>query len=206
MEFLGVGYQEILVVMALMIVVVGPERLPQMAYHIGRAVRKMQRYARAVRDEFSEELGYIEEQYQAVRGDVEDARRDLQQQQQELDQDMREIDRDVKEAAGELESSVPEEMKQEKRGNVVPISSASTARNASTRTGTDRASSSRRTGSTNGTASSRPSTRPSTATNKPAAARKTPASSTRPAASRKDRAAAAGDEKDEGDSSPPLVF
>lgn len=41
MEFLGIGYQELLLVFVLLLVVVGPERLPQMAYQIGRAVRQM---------------------------------------------------------------------------------------------------------------------------------------------------------------------
>ncbi len=70
MEFMGVGYQELLVVMFLLLVVVGPERLPAVAYQVGRAVRQMQRYARAVRDEFSEELGFLDEQFQTIKGET----------------------------------------------------------------------------------------------------------------------------------------
>ena len=72
MEFLGIGYQELLLILVLMLVVVGPERLPTVAYQIGRAVRTMQRYARAVRDEFSDEIGYLEEQYKTVKGEIDD--------------------------------------------------------------------------------------------------------------------------------------
>jgi len=73
-EFLGVGYQELLLVLILMLVVVGPERLPAMAYQIGKAVRTLQQYARAVRDEFSDEIGYVEEQYKTLRGEVDATR------------------------------------------------------------------------------------------------------------------------------------
>jgi len=73
----------------LLLVVVGPERLPGMAYQIGRAVRQMQQYARAVRDEFSGEIAYIEEQYKTVRGEVDQARRDLRDQQSQLETEMR---------------------------------------------------------------------------------------------------------------------
>ena len=66
MEFLGVGYQELLLILVLLLVVVGPERLPAMAYQIGRAVRTLQQYARAVRNEFSDEFDYLEEQYRTV--------------------------------------------------------------------------------------------------------------------------------------------
>ena len=37
----------------------------------------MQRYARAVRDEFSEEIDYLEEQYRTVKGEVDTARESM---------------------------------------------------------------------------------------------------------------------------------
>lgn len=89
MEFLGVGYQELLLILVLMLVVVGPERLPAMAYQIGRAVRTLQSYARAVRDEFSGEIEYLEEQYKTVKGEVDSARVSLRDQQREFEAEMR---------------------------------------------------------------------------------------------------------------------
>ncbi|MGE5597500.1 MAG: Sec-independent protein translocase protein TatB [Hyphomicrobiales bacterium] len=90
MEFLGVGYQELLLILVLMLVVVGPERLPTMAYQIGRAVRTLQQYARAVRNEFSDEIEYLEEQYKTVKGEVDTARSTLREQQAEWERDLRE--------------------------------------------------------------------------------------------------------------------
>lgn len=91
MEFLGIGYQELLLVLVLLLVVVGPERLPTMAYQIGRAVRTMQGYARAVRDEFKDEIDYIDEQYRTVKGEVNDTRGMLRDEQRKLNDELREV-------------------------------------------------------------------------------------------------------------------
>lgn len=90
MEFLGIGYQELLVILLLLLVVVGPDRLPAMAYQIGRAVRQMQRYARAVRDEFSDEFDYLETQYRTVRGEIDTTRESLRGEQAKFQAEMRE--------------------------------------------------------------------------------------------------------------------
>lgn len=90
MSFLGVGWQEVFLIGVLMLVVVGPERMPVVAYQIGRAVRTLQSYARAVRDEFSEEIGYLEEQVKTVRGEVDQAKGALRDQQRQLQSEMRE--------------------------------------------------------------------------------------------------------------------
>jgi hypothetical protein len=44
--------------------------MPEVAYRIGRWVRLAQRYARAVRDEFSEEFAYVDEHVRVVRGEL----------------------------------------------------------------------------------------------------------------------------------------
>jgi len=83
-EFLGIGYQEILLVFVLMLVVVGPQRMPAVAYQIGKAVRTLQKYARAVRDEFSEELDYIDEQYRGLRDEIETTSASIREEQNKL--------------------------------------------------------------------------------------------------------------------------
>ncbi len=106
MEFLGVGYQEILLVLVLLFVVVGPQRLPLVAYQIGRAVRQLQRYARAVRDEFSEEYQYIEEQYSTIKGDLGGASKDLQEIRRELRQEEATLNRELTDATKPVEEAV----------------------------------------------------------------------------------------------------
>lgn len=124
MEFLGIGYQEILLVFVLMLVFVGPERMPRVAYQIGRAVREMQKYARAVRDEFSEEIEYLETQYREVEAEMKQAQASLKAESARFDQEMRDatssIDRAVKDAAREIEAPV----RAPGASNVVPLSAA----------------------------------------------------------------------------------
>ncbi|MBI2765037.1 MAG: twin-arginine translocase subunit TatB [Chloroflexi bacterium] len=90
MEFLGIGYQELLLILVLLLLVVGPERLPAMAYQIGRAVRQMQQYARAVRAEFSDEISYLEEQYKTVKGEVDSTRQAIREHQTLIESEVRE--------------------------------------------------------------------------------------------------------------------
>jgi sec-independent protein translocase protein TatB len=97
-EFLGIGYQELILVLVLMLVVVGPERLPTVAYQIGRAVRTMQRYARSVRDEFSDEIGYLEDQYKTVKGEVDNMQSELRKEQLKLNTEMREATAEMRES------------------------------------------------------------------------------------------------------------
>jgi sec-independent protein translocase protein TatB len=87
-EFLGIGYQEILVIMAILLVVVGPERMPGMAYQIGRAVRTLQQYARAVRDEFRDEFDYLDEQMKTLKGGVDDLNKTMREGERELRRDL----------------------------------------------------------------------------------------------------------------------
>jgi sec-independent protein translocase protein TatB len=94
-QFMGVGWQEIALVLVVALVVVGPERLPNVAYQVGKAVRTMQQYARAVRSEFSEELGYIEEQYKTVKGEMTSASLALREEQQKFANEMRNVTSEV---------------------------------------------------------------------------------------------------------------
>lgn len=109
MQFLGVGWQEVLIVGVLAFFVIGPERMPLVAYQIGRAVRTLQQYARAVRDEFGEELTYVEDQYKTIKGDFEGARHEVRQQTRQIEEqwrtEQREIESGMKEAQNAIEGA-----------------------------------------------------------------------------------------------------
>lgn len=102
MEVLGVGYQEILLVAVLIVIVVGPRRMPEMAYYLGRGVKKLQRYARVVRDEFSEEFTYLNDEMEAVRSDMQEVQISVRQVREELAEVKGEVEEVGSEAAGEL--------------------------------------------------------------------------------------------------------
>lgn len=119
MQFLGVGWQEVLVIGVLAFFVLGPERLPVVAYQLGKAVRTLQGYARAVRDEFGEELTYVEEQYKTVRGDFDDARKEIRAQQRVIEDEWRTQQREIESVTNEAKTAV------EGAGKVVSITDRS---------------------------------------------------------------------------------
>ena len=67
MEFLGVGLPELLVILLITLIVVGPQRLPEMAAQIARAMREFRRYTSSLSREVTEALEDLEKEYSAVR-------------------------------------------------------------------------------------------------------------------------------------------
>jgi sec-independent protein translocase protein TatB len=110
-EFLGIGYQELLLVLVLLLVVVGPERLPAMAYQIGRAVRQMQTYARAVRDEFSDEIDYLDEQYKTIKGEVDTMNATMREEQKKLNAELSTGLKEVSDPLNEVKTTLDAEGK-----------------------------------------------------------------------------------------------
>ena len=53
----GIGLPELMVIMVVAIVVVGPDRLPAFARQAGRLVRHVRRFSESARDEIRNELG-----------------------------------------------------------------------------------------------------------------------------------------------------
>lgn len=53
----GVGLQELAVIAFIAVLVVGPDRLPELAQQAGRFLRRMRTYANAARDDLRNELG-----------------------------------------------------------------------------------------------------------------------------------------------------
>lgn len=111
MEFLGIGYQELLLVLVLLLVVVGPERLPAMAYQIGRAVRTMQTYARAVRDEFKDEIDYLDDQYKTIKGEVDTMNASMRQEQAKLNAELKSTTNEVSAPLKDVKTSLDAEGK-----------------------------------------------------------------------------------------------
>jgi sec-independent protein translocase protein TatB len=54
MDFLGVGPAELLVILVVALVVVGPERLPKLAADIARTIREIRKYTGSLAAEFNE--------------------------------------------------------------------------------------------------------------------------------------------------------
>jgi Sec-independent protein translocase protein TatA len=90
-----------------MLIVLGPARMPVVAYQIGRAVREMQKYARAVRDEFSEEWEYLDSQAKEIRGEMHSASEDMREIQRSLRSETEAIEGEFKAADADAQKALP---------------------------------------------------------------------------------------------------
>jgi Tat protein translocase TatB subunit len=61
MEFLGVGGQELLVVLLLAALVLGPERVVRTARELAKLVRNLKAYVRSFSDELKSEMDLLDE-------------------------------------------------------------------------------------------------------------------------------------------------
>ena len=61
MDILGVGMNELVVIMLLAAIVLGPERLAKVAREAGKLVRNLKAYLNALNDELKTELDLMEE-------------------------------------------------------------------------------------------------------------------------------------------------
>ncbi|HWO94244.1 MAG TPA: Sec-independent protein translocase protein TatB [Dehalococcoidia bacterium] len=129
-DVFGVGFLEILVVLVLALIVIGPQRLPEVAVQLGRAVGQMRRYANQFRREFMEEFGDIQAEWEMSQKEY----REVQRQLSDVSVDVRSIDRDVKDATREVNAALRPPIESSSRpksdetlpSNVVPLDDAAT--------------------------------------------------------------------------------
>jgi Tat protein translocase TatB subunit len=101
MEFLGVGLPELLVILVITLIVVGPQRLPEMAAQMARAMREFRRYTSSLSQEVTEALEDIEKEYSAVQEEWKDVG-------EAVSQDMKAIESEVSGAAADARSALNE--------------------------------------------------------------------------------------------------
>ena len=94
----GVGITEFLFIMAIAMIVLGPDRLPEAMGQLGRMVRKVRTWAYEFRAEFDEEI-------QLLRGEVEALQREAELTRQELQEIHDEVAATVGEAQEDLDNA-----------------------------------------------------------------------------------------------------
>jgi Tat protein translocase TatB subunit len=77
MDFLGIGLPELVVILVLALIVVGPKRLPEAAAQIARAIREVRRYSAGMTQEFTEIVKEIETEYTGLKGELKEAGREM---------------------------------------------------------------------------------------------------------------------------------
>jgi len=74
MNFLGIGLPEIVLVLIIAIIVLGPQRLPGAAVQIARAIRQLRGYATGVTAQMRAELEGLTKEYEQVRKELQEFR------------------------------------------------------------------------------------------------------------------------------------
>lgn len=99
MEFLNIGAGELLVILFIALLVFGPERLPEIARQIGKAVREFQRLS-------SEATEVIRQAIQEIEEPVKESSEVLKETQKELEEELRHIGETMHTAAKAAEETV----------------------------------------------------------------------------------------------------
>jgi len=99
MEFLGVGLPELLVILVITLIFVGPQRLPEMAAQLARAMREFRRYTSGLTQEVTEALEDIEKEYTAVQEEWKDVG-------EAVSKDMKALEAEVSGAAADARSAL----------------------------------------------------------------------------------------------------
>ena len=105
MDFLGIGLPELIVVLIIAVVVVGPKRLPEVAVQLARLIRQLRGYATDVTSQMRSELDELTREYEQVRKDLQEFRESATREVQSV---IGEVDRATREAPAIIESSAEE--------------------------------------------------------------------------------------------------
>lgn len=105
MELLGIGLPELLVILVLILIVVGPGRLPEMAAQLARFIRAFRRYSATVTREFNETLGDLEKEYEEIHGEWKEVGRGLDESARAVSDELALADKDAREAVDGAKSA-----------------------------------------------------------------------------------------------------
>jgi len=101
MEFLGVGPAELLVILVLAMLVVGPQRLPEFAAQLARFMRAFRRYTSRITSEFNETMQELEHEYDDMKGEWKDVGQGLDEGAKALKEGLQAADRETRDALEE---------------------------------------------------------------------------------------------------------
>ncbi len=74
MNFFGVGPAEVAVIIVVALIVLGPERLPEAAVQLAKAIKFLRGYATDTTSQLRSELGELTKEYDAVRRELREFR------------------------------------------------------------------------------------------------------------------------------------
>ena len=77
MNFLGIGLPEIVLILVIAVIIVGPQRLPELAVQLARAIRFLRGYATDATAQMRTELDALTREYEDVRRELQEFRRSV---------------------------------------------------------------------------------------------------------------------------------
>jgi sec-independent protein translocase protein TatB len=105
MDFFGIGLPEIILILVLLLIVVGPQRLPEVAAQLARLIRQGRRYATQVTTQLKDELGDLTKDYEALREELRQLREEVEQQSRPLKEEVEAASSELKASATEIEKA-----------------------------------------------------------------------------------------------------
>jgi Tat protein translocase TatB subunit len=105
-EFLGIGLPELFVILVLALIVVGPNRLPEVAAQLARFIRAARRYGDAVTKDFNDALHDLEQEYDDMKGEWKEVGKGLDNTAKSVTSELKAADAGVRTA---LNDAVPAE-------------------------------------------------------------------------------------------------
>jgi Tat protein translocase TatB subunit len=113
MELLGIGIPELILVLVLALIFVGPERLPEVAARLGGWVRELRRYASDVTAQFSGDLEEIRRELEATRKELQQTRDEVRRGTDSISTELSDVSSSLKKSASDVNTAVAESVPEE---------------------------------------------------------------------------------------------
>lgn len=112
MNFLGVGIPEVILALIVAVIVLGPERVPEVAVQLARAIRWLRGYANQSTAELRSEFGELMKEYEEVRQELRELRGSVDRNVDTLNEDIEETREELrgatKQATKEMDKTIAE--------------------------------------------------------------------------------------------------
>jgi len=117
MQMFGVGVLELLVILVLVTIVIGPDKMPQLAADLGRWIRQTRAYARHLMGDFNEVVKELEKEAGASREDWQEIANVVKRNTGAIGQELNRFGRDLEQQQRDLTDI--KELTADKPANVV---------------------------------------------------------------------------------------
>ena len=119
MQMFGVGVLELLVILVLTTIVVGPDKMPQLAADLGRWIRQTRAYAKHLMGDFNEVVSELQKEADVNKEDWQEIANVVRRNTGVVGQELTRFGRDIEEQQRDLTDI--KELAADKPANVVPI-------------------------------------------------------------------------------------